>query len=118
MDLNFISTNKIGNAVLAFGYLHISYLWYTFDDEDWLAFRRLKSDKDVIDLINRSFKEKRSVLNVYVEHVDEEAETIETADPPLALTSLGPSQDVRTQEEQSFAEADVDPYKGENEAVS
>lgn len=118
MDLNFISANEIDNAVLAFGYLHISYLWYTFDDEDQLALRRLKSDKNVIDLINKSFKEKRSVLNVYVEHVDEEAETIKTTNPPLALTSLGPSQDVRTQEEPSFAEADVDPYKGEKEAVS
>lgn len=65
---NFTSSIKIRNAVLALGYLQTGDLWYTFDEEDWLAIRTLKNGKDVIDLINRSFKKKRCVLkNVNVD---------------------------------------------------
>lgn len=62
MDPDYISSIEISSAVLALGYLHTGDLWCTFDDKDWFAIRRLKSDKDVVHLINRSFKEKRSVL--------------------------------------------------------
>lgn len=62
MDLDYISFIEISSTVLARGYLHMGDLWCTFDDKDWFAIRRLNSDKDVVHLINRSFKEKKSVL--------------------------------------------------------
>ncbi|KAB1200855.1 Beta-glucosidase BoGH3B [Morella rubra] len=67
-------------------------LWYCFDDEEWVALRSLKNDKDVVNLINRSFVEKRSILNIYVEHAVDEAVLVETAEPLLQLTGPVPSQ--------------------------
>ncbi|KAB1222780.1 hypothetical protein CJ030_MR2G022271 [Morella rubra] len=80
MDLDYISSIEIGNAVLALGYLHMGDLWNTCDNKDWLAIGNLNGDNDVINLINKLLKEKMKVLKVYVEHAIEEAEIIETAD--------------------------------------
>ncbi|KAB1226057.1 hypothetical protein CJ030_MR1G029328 [Morella rubra] len=51
-------------------------LWYTFDDEDWVAVRIFRSDSDVIEMINKSRVKKRKVLNIYVEHEIDEADLV------------------------------------------
>lgn len=91
MDPNYISLIEIDSAILAIGYLHTGDLWYTFADKDWLAIRTLKSHNDIIDLNNKSLKEKIRVLNVFVEHAVKEAKIIESVDPSLPLTGSRPS---------------------------
>ncbi|KAB1222755.1 hypothetical protein CJ030_MR2G026849 [Morella rubra] len=107
MDPNYILIIEIGSLVLALGYVHTGDLWDTFKDEYWLDVNSLKIDPDVVNLINRSIKEMRRVLNVYVEHVNDEAEIIEPMNPLLALIGLGPSQDERDLIGQSLEEAVV-----------
>ncbi|KAB1225980.1 hypothetical protein CJ030_MR1G018399 [Morella rubra] len=83
MDPDFISLEEIRSTVNGLGYVESGDLWYTFDDEEWVAVKTFKSDRDVINMINRSRAEKRKVLNIFVEHVIDEAELLQL-DSPLA----------------------------------
>lgn len=65
-------------------------LWYSFNNEDWLDVGRLKNDKDIINLINRSFQGNKRTLNVFVEHARDEAEIIGIAYPFLSFIGSGP----------------------------
>lgn len=107
MDPDYILIIEIGSLVLALGYVHTGDLWDTFKDEYWLDVSSLKIDPDVVNLINRYIKEMRRVLNVYVEHVNDETEIIEPMNPLLALIGLGPSQDERDLVGQSLEEVVV-----------
>ena len=90
MDPDFISLEEIRSAVNGLGYAESGDLWYTFDDEEWVAVKTFKSDRDVINMINRSRAEKRKVLNIFVEHVIDEAELLQL-DSPLAELEARPS---------------------------
>lgn len=107
MDPDYILIIEIGSPVLALGYIHTGDLWYTFEDKYWLDVSSLKIDPNVVNLINRSIKEIRRVLNIYVEHVNVEAEISEPTNPLLALIGLGPSQDEGDLVGQSLEEAMV-----------
>lgn len=88
LDPDYISINEISYSVKEHGYLQLGDLWYTFDSENWFAVKTFKTDKDVINMINRSRYEKRTVLNIHVEHAIEE---VDIGNPLLTESGVGPS---------------------------
>lgn len=91
MDPDYILVSEIGYAVKELGYMQPGDLWYTFENENWLVVRTFKIDKDAISMINRSQVEKRSVLNIYMDHTVDEVELVDDVEPPLTLDDVGPS---------------------------
>lgn len=62
-------------------------LRYTFDDKDWVGVKALKGDKDIVRLINLVLEENRAMLNIFVEHVVDASEIVESVDPTSRLTA-------------------------------
>lgn len=87
MSVDYMSVIEFKNCVKGLEYCSVGDLRYTFDDKDWVGVKALKGDKNIIRLINLMLEENRAMLNIFVEHVVDASEIVESVDPTLRLTA-------------------------------